>query len=183
MDRALRRANGPALAFAHDAGHAALLVHLGSAVRQRPGQAMRVFERVEMESVRFVQGAEIALAVDALREFLAAHALPLHAQLVGHEALLVVEDAFVVEPVGQVDAAVRGVASNAVAFDTAADMVDGVQRQAVKLRTPVIACRIQQAALAERIAAEHEAAVAARGTMTHRFRFQQHHMFFAPFQQ
>ena len=129
---------------------------------------------MEVEGGRLVQRAVVARGVESFGQLGAAHALPVDAQHVGHQALVAVEDAVVVEPVGEVDAFVAGVALDAVLRDAAADGLDRVQREPVQLAPRLGADRIEHAALAQRKAAEHEATIAAGGAIADALGFQQH---------
>src|SRR4051812_29285748 len=127
-----------------------------------------------MKRIRFEQGPEITLAVEPLSELPAADALPLHAQAVGHEALLGVENAVVVKPVCQVDAVIAGITVDLMLVDAAADLFDRVERELIELAAVIKPYRVDDASLAERKAAEHKAAIATGCAKTDAVRFEQH---------
>ncbi len=176
-------ADAPTGAGLLDARHAAVLMHTHAETCQCPREAASIFKRMEVESARLEQAAEIALGRQTVSQFATAKALPFDAQRVLHEALLRIEHAVVVEPVREDDAFFTHIAINRVVSDAAANGLHRGQGHVIQFFAILRPNCIKYRALAQRKSAEHKTAIAARSAVANCLGFQQDDIGLAPLRQ
>ena len=118
----------------------------------------------------------IALAADARAQFGLGQPLPLHAVMFGQQLLALTQHGGVAEPVGPDHTLVDHVAGDRVVGDALADTPDCFGGEPEQRLRACLAQLVEQRLLAQRVAGEDEAAVAAGCAETDLLAFQQHHV-------
>jgi len=137
-------------------------VHARAGRFERRGDAEHVLQRMKVKRIALEKAAAIAACFQALRERRGRHGFPVDAEAVFHQPALAVEPRVVAEPVGEDHAGVGEVAVDRIARDARAHQRDGVGGERVQRAGARRSEAAQQIRAVEAVAAEHEAAVAAR---------------------
>ncbi|KGS20673.1 hypothetical protein X941_5764 [Burkholderia pseudomallei MSHR5569] len=150
-----------------------MLVDPRAALRGRGRDAEHVLQRMEVERVALEEAAAIAVRLQPRAQCAFIERLPVDAERLLHQLARRAKARRIVEPVREDHAAVDEFAIDAVARGARADQLDRVDRQAIERAGGLGAERAQQVRVVEAIAAEHEAAVAARRAEADRLRVEQ----------